>query len=476
MKLEEMNITRLVTDSRKVSPGDTFVAYPGEKLDGRLFIADAIRAGAASVIWEEEGFSWKEDWNIPNLAIRGLREQAGEIASRVYGNPSGKLWVVGVTGTNGKTSCSHWIASAMTKLGKKTAVVGTLGNGFPGKLSPTSNTTPDPVLLQELLAQYLKEGAHCVAMEVSSHALSQGRVAGVEFDVALFTNLTRDHLDYHGDMASYGAAKASLFMRPELKYAILNADDPFTAGLKKRESAAKKIPYGFVNTGDSMQVLGGELRMHGGLLSLDVESPWGNGVIESPVVGRFNASNLLGVLSVLLASGYDLESAVNALAEIAPVPGRMQQVGGGGAPLVVVDYAHTPDALENVLSTMREVAPKGRLICIFGCGGDRDAGKRPVMGRIASRLADHVVVTSDNPRSEDPRAIISEIIAGIEGDYCVMADREKAIRQTILASSMFDMILIAGKGHEEYQEISGKKFPFSDLEISRAAIDEWGMR
>jgi UDP-N-acetylmuramoyl-L-alanyl-D-glutamate--2,6-diaminopimelate ligase len=475
--LDALGIRRLVTDSRKIGPGDTFVAYVGEQVDGRDFIGDAIRAGAASVIWDKEGFVWNAAWQIPNLPVADLRARAGEIASHVYGDPSEKLWIIGVTGTNGKTSCTHWIAQALTRLGKKTAVIGTLGNGFPHKLSPTINTTPDAVALHGLLAKYLAEGAGCVAMEVSSHALAQGRVGGVQFDVALLTNLTRDHLDYHGDMAAYGAVKASLFERPELKYAILNVDDGFGIEILQRDMSAQKIAYGFSDSHGKLQVRGDKLGMQGGMLVMDVKSPWGNGRVDSPVVGRFNASNILGVLTVLLASGCGFADSVGALSVMEAVPGRMQKIGGEGRPIVVVDYAHTPDALENVLETLREiVSGDGALVCVFGCGGDRDPGKRSIMGKIASSLSDRVIVTSDNPRSEMPHAIIADIVRGVEDDYCVISDRGRAIRQAIVDSGMDDVVLLAGKGHEDYQEINGERLPFSDAETARSALELWGVR
>ncbi|MHB1301612.1 MAG: UDP-N-acetylmuramoyl-L-alanyl-D-glutamate--2,6-diaminopimelate ligase [Burkholderiales bacterium] len=471
--IDALNIKHLVTDSRKIGHGDTFVAYVGENMDGRNFISDAVRRGAASVIWEEEGFSWDASLAVPNLAIRNLREKSGEIASHVYGEPSKKLWIVGVTGTNGKTSSTHWIAQALSELGKKTAVIGTLGNGFPGALSPTINTTPDAVALHELLAEYLEAGAQCVAMEVSSHALSQGRVNGIRFDVALFTNLTRDHLDYHGDMASYGEAKARLFDFPELEYAVLNLDDAFGSDLMKRPTGAKKIAYGFSEMSEVPQVRGKNLKMEGGMLSMDIESSWGSGTVNTRAIGRFNASNLLGVLSVLLAGGFELQATIRALSAIEAVPGRMQQIGGDGAPLVVVDYAHTPDALESVLDALREISV-GKLVCVFGCGGNRDPGKRPMMGEIASRLSDRVYVTSDNPRDEDVDAIISQIVGGTEGDCCVIRDRAEAIRQAILGANREDLVLLAGKGHEDYQEIGGERLPFSDIEVARDALQSWG--
>jgi UDP-N-acetylmuramoyl-L-alanyl-D-glutamate--2,6-diaminopimelate ligase len=471
--LEALNIRRLVTDSRKIAPGDTFVAYVGENADGRRFIMDAVKMGATSVIWEEEGHSWNPDLHVPNLPVRNLRERAGEIASLVYGDPSAKLHMIGVTGTNGKTSSTHWIAQAMARLGKKTAVIGTLGNGFPGKLSPTVNTTPDAVSIQALLAEFLGEGAQCVAMEVSSHALAQGRVNGVRFDIGLFTNLTRDHLDYHGDMESYGAAKALLFERPELKRAILNVDDHFGASLMNQSVAKEKISYGFSEMGGKEWVRGKNLRLEREGMVLDVESSWGCGVLRSKTVGKFNASNLLGVLCVLLASGCGFEESLDALANVEAVPGRMQKIGGDGKPVVVVDYAHTPDALENTLDALREIAT-GQLVCVFGCGGERDPGKRPIMGKIASRHADRIYVTSDNPRGEEIDSIIDQIVAGIEGDYCVIRDRKDAIFRSIHDSGMDDVVLIAGKGHEDYQEIKGRKFPFSDVEVARSALEAWG--
>ncbi len=474
-ELDALGIRRLVTDSRKVMPGDTFVACRGENMDGRDFIADAIKAGAASVILEREGYSWNDSWNIPNLPVTDLRNKSGIIADYVHGSPSRKLWVIGVTGTNGKTSSTHWIAQALNRLGKKTAIVGTLGNGFPGNLSPSSNTTPDAVMLHGLFADYLKEGAKCVAMEVSSHALAQGRVNGIHFDVALLTNLTRDHLDYHGDMDAYGAAKARLFERPELKYSVLNVDDGFGFEIMKKPSSAEKIAYGFSEMHEKMQVKGKNLRMQGGMLSMDVESSWGKGMVSSPAIGRFNASNLLGVLAVLLASGYGLEDSIDALSGLEAVPGRMERIGGKESPLVVIDYAHTPDALENVLEALREVT-SGHLICVFGCGGDRDRGKRPVMGEIASRLSDQVFVTSDNPRSEPAEEIIEQIAGGMEGNYRVIVDRGEAVRRAIGDAEIGDVVLIAGKGHENYQEINGVKLPFSDREVAMGALESWRER
>jgi UDP-N-acetylmuramoyl-L-alanyl-D-glutamate--2,6-diaminopimelate ligase len=474
-------VTRLVSDSRQVRRGDTFVAYPGERADGRRFIEAAIAAGANAVLWEAEGFQWRDQWAIPNLAVGGLRYRIGEIAAHVYGDPSEKLWMIGVTGTNGKTSCAHWLARCLTAVGRKTAIVGTLGNGFPDCLAPALNTTPDAIALQAALKDYLEAGARGVAMEVSSHGLAQGRVNGIRFDVALLTNLSRDHLDYHGDMASYAAAKAGLFAWPGLRHAVLNLDDPFG-----RELAGKLGCTGVNLVGYSLE--GG--REGGGLsirarrveadergVRFEAASPWGTVRVESPLLGRFNASNLLGVLATLLVSGVGLEDAARELGRLGPVKGRLERLGGDGKPLVVVDYAHTPDALEKVLLALREIMAVEtgslKLTCVFGCGGDRDRGKRALMGEVASRLADEVVVTSDNPRGEDPRAIIADIVTGMGANYHVIEDRAAAIDYAIKGARPGDVVLVAGKGHEDYQEIAGVRFPFNDAEVARRALEEW---
>jgi UDP-N-acetylmuramoyl-L-alanyl-D-glutamate--2,6-diaminopimelate ligase len=497
-------LDRLVTDSRAVTPGDTFVAYPGGQADGRQFIAQAIANGANAVIWEAQGFSWNDAWQIPNLAVSDLRHHAGEIACHVYGNPSGKLWMVGVTGTNGKTSCSHWIAQSLCALGKKTALVGTLGNGFSGALQPTLNTTPDAVRLHGLLADYLAQGAQAVAMEVSSHALEQGRVNGVKFDVALLTNLSRDHLDYHGNMSRYAAAKRRLFDWRQLKYAVLNLDDTFgaelasqlhlqdgrrldpgssAATLPQQDAQVEVVGYGLSDAALKLaerfglrMVYGGALQMDAQGIRLQVHSSWGGATLRSPLVGRFNAENLLGALAVLLVSGVTLADALHKLEQAQAVPGRMQTFGGSGRPAVVVDYAHTPDALEKVLQALREVAGAcgGKLICVFGCGGDRDRGKRPMMGTVAAKLADRCIVTSDNPRSETPRDIIAAIAGGMHGRaYQIIEDRAEAIALAIREAQATDTVLLAGKGHEPYQEIKGIKYPFSDAEAAQRALEMW---
>ncbi len=481
---------RLVTDSRRVREGDTFLAYPGEKSDGRNHIAQAIAAGAHAVIYEKHMSGHpNEERNlardVPHLAVADLRHKAGLIADAVYGSPSGQLWMVGVTGTNGKTSTCHWIAQSLDRVGKKCALIGTLGNGFGGALQPTMNTTPDAVLLHGLLAEYLGMGARAVAMEVSSHALTQGRVNGVHFDVALLTNLSRDHLDYHGDMESYAAAKRRLFGWETLKYAVVNLDDAFGAEMAMQLQEGKVEVIGYGLTDDALHlaerhgmrmVYGKLLKMSTEGLCMEVYSSWGMGKLESPMLGRFNAANLLGVLAVLLIGEVGLNDALNALGRVEPAAGRMQRIGGAGRPAVIVDYAHTPDALEKVLVALKEMRADvtGKLYCVFGCGGDRDRGKRAMMGRIAEKFSDRCIVTSDNPRGEDPGSIIDEVVSGMSmTNHKVVVDRASAISYAIGQASADDAVLIAGKGHEDYQEIQGVRLPFSDVRVAMEALESW---
>jgi UDP-N-acetylmuramoyl-L-alanyl-D-glutamate--2,6-diaminopimelate ligase len=479
-----VKITHLVADSRRVKPGDTFVAYPGVTTDGRQFIEQAIANGANAVIWEAKNFIWNDIWQIPNLGIEDLRIQSGSLADHVYASPSQKLWMVGVTGTNGKTTCSHWIARSINDLGRKSAVLGTLGNGMPGSLQPTANTTPEAINVHGLLAEYVEQGVNSVAMEVSSHALDQGRVNAVHFDVALLTNLSRDHLDYHGDMQTYASAKRKLFNWENLKHAVLNLDDVFGADLAQilRDKNVEVTGYGLNEASLQLaerlgirMVFGGHLDMDAQGMKIHINSSWGSSELHSRLIGRFNASNLLGVLAVLLVSGIKLSAAVKELEQQKAVAGRMQTLGGKDKPTVVVDYAHTPDALEKVLQALKEVTKPlgGNVICVFGCGGDRDRGKRPMMGTIATKLADECIITSDNPRSESPKAIIDAILFGVEGRYQVIEDRAHAITRAISMARAADTVLIAGKGHEDYQEINGVKQPFSDSEVVRRALSVW---
>jgi UDP-N-acetylmuramoyl-L-alanyl-D-glutamate--2,6-diaminopimelate ligase len=477
-----LGITDLATDSRAVKPGDTFVAYPGQLHDGRRFIPQALARGARAVLWDSDGFRWRGEWHVPNVGVPHLRRHAGKVAHEVYGRPSARMWVIGITGTNGKTSCSHWIAQSLTQLGRKSALIGTLGSGFPGSLSETSNTTPDAVWLHRRMGELAAQGASSVVMEVSSHGLAQDRLSGIEFDVALLTNLTRDHLDYHCTMRRYKAAKTRLFRWPSLSAAVLNLDDAFGRELCVRAArpGMMLMGYGFGHARGMLprrvvRVRGTNLTLDAGGVAFDVTTPWGAATLKSRFPGRFNAENLLGSLATLLASDVRLDDAVEVLSRVEPVPGRMQRLEGVGRwPLVVIDYAHTPDALHNVLTALREpaAANAGHLICVFGCGGGRDRGKRSEMGRIATATADHVIVTSDNPRDEDPQAIIADIVAGAGADCVVEPDRGTAIRMALAAAGRHDVVLIAGKGHERYQEIAGRRLPFDDSAVARSALAE----
>ena len=467
-------IERLSSDSRACAPGVAFFAYPGEKADGRSHIADAAARGAAAVLWEEEGFAWRPEWRVPNVAVRGLKQRAGALAHEFYGRPSDSLWVCGVTGTNGKTSCSQWIAAALCRRGARSGVIGTLGSGFPGALSALANTTPDALEAHALLKALREQGAAAVAMEVSSHGLVQGRVNAIAFDCALFTNLSHDHLDYHGSMDAYAEAKARLFDSPGLQAAVLNLDDVAGVRLAQRLAGRDIRTIGY-----SLAPLAAPLTreylaavaIEG--TSLQLDSSWGRAGATLNQLGRFNVANALGVIGCLLAYGLPFSEAVALLADLPGVPGRMERVGE--EPLVVIDYAHTPDALEKVLHALRPVAQArgGRLVAVFGAGGDRDPAKRALMGAAAARLADRVVLTSDNPRSEDPLAIIAAIRRGAPAGK-VEPDRRRAIEQAIADAARSDVILVAGKGHEAYQEIRGRREPFSDQAVARAALARRG--
>jgi len=467
-------IERLSSDSRRCAPGVAFFAYPGAAADGRAHIADAIARGATGVVWEADGFAWRDEWRVPNAPVRGLKQHAGSLAHEFYGRPSEALWTCGVTGTNGKTSCSQWLAAALCRAGAKCGVLGTLGTGFPGALADSANTTPDALELHRVLAELRRDGAAAVAMEVSSHGLEQGRVSGVAFDCALFTNLTHDHLDYHGSMEAYAAAKARLFETEGLACAVLNLDDAFGVMLAQRCGARGLRTIGYSLS--SAAVVPGSVTEFVAAAriapeTLELTSNWGEARTDFHQVGRFNVANALGVVGCLLAYGLPFPQAVDALATLPAVPGRMQRVGD--TPLTVIDYAHSPDALDKVLQALRHVADArgGRLVVVFGAGGDRDRSKRAPMGIAASRLADRIMLTSDNPRSEDPLAIIRDIAAGMSAPYAAEADRARAVESAIGEAADADVVLIAGKGHESWQEVAGRREPFSDAQVARAALD-----
>lgn len=460
-------------DSRRVQPGHLFLACNGLQHRGRDFIVDALARGAAAVAYEAEPgeppLPALSTGGVPQVAVAALAQRAGGIAERFYGEPSRDLFMIGVTGTNGKTSCSHYLAQALHDTQQPCGVIGTVGNGLLGDLHAGTHTTPDAVSLHALLAELRDNGATRVAMEVSSHALDQGRVNAVAFDVAVFTNLTRDHLDYHGDMASYGAAKRKLFQLAGLRHAVINGDDAFgRALLASLPAEVAAVSYGRSDAVATAipHVRAHAVESHDDGLRMAVTSPWGDGEAELPLLGEFNASNVLAVLATLLAMGFDFHDALRRLGRLQPVTGRMQRFGGGTAPLVVVDYAHTPDALEHALGALR-AHTRGRLWCVFGCGGDRDRGKRPLMGAVAARLADCVVVTDDNPRGEDPAHITDEIMRGVGGkaDVAVIHDRAAAIAHALAHAAVADVVLIAGKGHETYQQIGTQFLPFSDQAV-----------
>ena len=465
-------IRELTLDSRQVRPGDLFLAVPGTRQDGRVHIADAISRGAAAVAFEADGAEPMSAASTELVAIKGLAGQLSAIAGRFYGEPSRGLHLVGITGTNGKTSVSQLLAQALDLLGEPCGIVGTLGNGFYGALAQGQHTTPDPIGVQATLAGLKQEGARAVAMEVSSHGLHQGRVAALDFDIAVFTNLSRDHLDYHGSMEAYQAAKAALFAWPSLRARVINLDDAAGQQLALEERESRLIGYSLEQQGAYLFCRDIHFDDHG--VRATLVTPRGEGSLRSSLLGRFNLSNLLAVVGALLAMDYPLDEILKAVPRLNGPIGRMQRLGGGKAPLVVVDYAHTPDALEKVLDALRPHVA-GRLLCLFGCGGDRDRGKRPLMAGVVERLADGVLVTDDNPRSETPEQIFSDIQAGFAAPQNVrfVHGRGQAIAALVAEANVDDIVVLAGKGHEDYQEINGVRQPFSDLQEAGRALAAW---
>jgi len=479
---------QLTSDSRQVNPGDVFFAWPGDTADGRSHIAAALQRGAAAVLYEDsDGYAWNAAADVPHRGVAGLSQAAGPLANAWYGKPDAGMYVVAVTGTNGKTSCSQWLGRALSSQGQPTLVVGTLGtgiyhNGMAGNFSGTGYTTPDAVLLQRRLAQARGNGARALAIEASSIGLDQGRLNGLHIDAALFTNFTRDHLDYHGGMEAYESAKRRLFDWPGLRHAVINLDDAMgqrlLAHMRSQAPSVEVIGYSIAGAAAGVPVLrAADIRVSNGGTVFQFSAPQGTSQVRTQLVGQFNVSNVLGIAGVLLARGAALRTVVELLEGLQSVPGRMQQLGGQEAPLVVIDYAHTPDALEKTLATLREVARQrhGRLWCVFGCGGDRDPGKRPQMGAVAT-AADHVIVTSDNPRGENPADIIEQIIEGMKISNAmqsaphVIEDRAAAILYAIKHAARADVVLLAGKGHETYQEIKGRKLPFLDADHAALSL------
>lgn len=465
-------IRELTLDSRKVRPGDLFLAVPGYRQDGRVHIADAISHGAAAIAYEAEGAEEMAVTTAELVPVRNLAEQLSAIAGRFYGEPSRSLHLIGVTGTNGKTSVTYLIAQALDRLGERCGIIGTLGTGFHGQLVLGQHTTPDAIGVQANLASLRKQGARAVAMEVSSHGLAQGRVGALAFNVAVFTNLSRDHLDYHGSMEAYGEVKTRLFTMPGLGCRVINLDDGLGRSLAAKHAESRLITYSLEDA--SAYLYCQEARLDDNGIHARLVTPQGERSLRSPLLGRFNVSNVLAAVGALLGMNYPLDEILAVMPELQGPAGRMQRLGGGDRPLVVVDYAHTPDALEKVLGALRPHT-RGRLLCLFGCGGDRDRGKRSLMAQVAERLADHVVVTDDNPRNENPQQILDEIRAGFRapGQAAFVPGRAAAISRCIAGSEVDDVVLLAGKGHEDYQEIKGERLPFSDLEQARNALAAW---
>lgn len=454
-------------DSRLVQSGDIFFALPGENVDGRQYISQAIERGASKVYAEAEGlesFSWV-DTDIPIIPIDNLAAQQGRLADEFYDHPSQKLSVIGVTGTNGKTSVTHFIAQCIPDA----AVIGTTGYGRLSAIQPLSCTTPATPETHGYLKQLLDQGCRSVAMEVSSHGLMQHRVDAVEFDIAVFTNLSQDHLDYHGTMDDYAAAKRRLFEWLTLKTIISNIDDPVGQSMLDAGVAKQRLSVGIDRQAD-IQAIDIEEQSHG--FACKVKTPWGMLAIRVPLIGRFNVYNVLSVIAVCGAMGHTSSYIEEVCAKLIAPPGRLETYHQPGRPTVIVDFAHTPDALEEALQTVA-AHTKGRLWCVFGCGGNRDRGKRAQMGHIASRYADQIILTNDNPRHENPAQIIDDILDGIEhvDKASRIPDRREAIQHAIAAANVDDLILIAGKGHEDYQIIGEQKLPFSDGEVVRESLE-----
>ena len=463
-------VTGLQLDSRRLQAGEAFVAMPGEQHDGRNFMADAAAAGAA-VIVAEQGLTELQSQaagGVPVVEVPDLAALVGEMAAAFYRQPADDMLTVGITGTNGKTTTSRVLAQLLRSQLGGCGVMGTLGASLSNSVADAANTTPDAISLQSQLAEWRDQSVPAAVMEVSSHSLVQGRVNGTHFNTAIFTNLTHDHLDYHGDMESYGLAKSLLFRSPGLEAAIINRDDDFAAALERiLAPGVQLVEYSLKPGAD---VYCGAIDYHDSGLEAHIMTPWGDGLIHSPLAGDFNLSNLLAAVSAACLAGMPLNSALEQVALLSGIDGRMEYVPNDLGLQVVVDYAHTPDALANALKALR-AHTRGRLYCVFGCGGDRDRDKRPAMGRIASRHADSLILTNDNPRGEDPMAIIDEVKSGIDGAVDIEPDRAAAIHLAIQAAVDGDCVLVAGKGHEDYQQVGEERLPFSDVEQVRLALE-----
>ena len=467
----------LLTDSRKLSAGDGFIAWPGAATDGRRFVAEALAAGASACLVEGDGASNFDFQNDRVVTYAGLKSASGSIAAAYFESPSQHLDVVAVTGTNGKTSTTWFLAQALGKLGRRCGVVGTLGIGEPGVMVSSGLTTPDPVLLQSQLRRFVDEGFAACALEASSIGIVEGRLGAMVLDVAVFLNFTQDHLDFHGSMQAYWEAKKSLFDWPGLKAAVINIDDPKGVDLNAAlaDSGLDVWTFSCEPSPTMARLQARGLTYGGGTLSFDVVEGTQVHRIATSMVGKFNVSNLLAAMASMRAMNLSLEDIVAACLDLEPVPGRMDALAMDGLPMVVVDYAHTPDALEKVLTALRPVAQSrgGQLWCVFGCGGDRDRAKRPLMAAMAEKYADNIVITSDNPRTESPLAIIDDVLTGLKQRDAAQTEvnRATAISSTLNRVLPHDVVLLAGKGHEQFQEINGAKLPFSDMAHAQAALN-----
>lgn len=473
-------ISGIASDSRALAAGYAFLACRGGQRHGLEFASEAVAAGAAAIVWDSATAPPPAGLSVPTVAVHGLEHLLGELANRWFDTPSERLRVSGVTGTNGKTTVAYLVSQCLQRLERPCGYVGTLGSGLTPPFVEAALTTPACVELHGTLAGFVADGAGHAALEVSSHALEQDRIAGVRCDSALFTNLSRDHIDYHGDMQAYGEVKARLFLEREIAHRIVNVDSEYgrelalrcrTAGERSLVTVSTEPSHAF-DAGPAVRRLLVRAASPSGFgFAIEVDGSWGAGACRLPLVGEFNVANAALVLAQLLCWDVPLTEAIAALAACEPPPGRLQRVQPGAAqgPAVYVDYAHTPAGLEAVLKALRTHCT-GNLWCVFGCGGDRDRGKRPLMGAAAMRLADRAVVTTDNPRFENPDDIIGEVLAGMDGRAIAIPDRERAIRWTIGEARDNDLVLIAGKGHENVQLVAGKRLPFSDYAIARDSL------
>ena len=466
-------ITGLTLDSRKVSPGDLFFALAGTQTHGEIYIETAIKKGAVAICKESATPQIEHvvspaypHAKIPCISIPNLSHHLGEIGCKFYGHPSHDLQIIGVTGTNGKTSTTHFIAQTLQTYAP-CGLIGTLGYGTYGALCQGKHTTPDALSLQALFAHFKAHLIQSVVMEVSSHALAQGRVEGTRFEVAVLTNLSRDHLDYHQSMDTYREAKRQLFLMPHLKTAVINYDDPFGQTLLE-QLPHSVTPLSYSITSQTADVFAHMMQAHDQGCTVKLYTPWGQGTLHSPLLGKFNVSNLLAAFTVLMHLGLPFSTVLTQMSQLRSVAGRMERFGYAPHPTILVDYAHTPDALEQTLLALREHC-RGQLWCIFGCGGDRDRGKRPLMGEVAQRYADKVILTDDNPRHENAQKIIQDILVGCPTPEAILPDRKQAIYYVLHRATSEDMVLIAGKGHEDYQQIGDQRFPLSDREL----VMEW---